>query len=47
MFLLSNMFVIVCGLFEWKLIYAGYLSFDYIYIAVGDLVMKKEGLGSH
>ena len=42
---LSFMFVIVCGLFEWKRICAGFfLSFVYICIAVGDPVIKREGL---
>jgi len=43
MFLLSYIFVIVCGLFEWKQIYAGYLSFVYICIALEiQLSIRRE-----
>ena len=31
-FLLSFIFLIVCGLFEWKLICANFLSFVYMYM---------------
>jgi hypothetical protein len=46
--MLSFIFVIVpvCGLFEWKGICAGSLSFVYICIAVGDPVITRGGLGS-
>ena len=36
------LFVIVCGLFEWKRICAGILSFVYICILVGDSVIKRR-----
>ena len=31
-----------CGLFEWKQICAGFLSFVYTCTAIGDLIIKKE-----
>ena len=49
-FLLLFIFVIVCGIFEWKRICAGFfLMFIYIYIciAIGDPVIKREWLRSH
>jgi len=48
MFMLSFIFVIVCGLIEGKRICAGFLPFVYICITVGDPVIKKRGgLWSH
>jgi len=38
--------VIVCGLFEWKQICAGFLSFVDICIAVEDPVIRRGGLRS-
>ena len=46
MLMLSFIFVIVCGLFEGTRICAGFLSFVYICIAVGDPVIKRRGLRS-
>ena len=37
-------FMIACGLSEWKRICAGFLSFVYICIAVGDPVFKRGSL---
>ena len=45
MFMLSIIFVIVCGRFEWKRICAGFYHFVYICIAVGDLVTKSGRIG--
>jgi hypothetical protein len=46
MSMLSFIFVIVCGLFEWKKICACFfLSCVYICIAVGDPVIKRGGFG--
>ena len=49
MFKLSLIFYMVCGLFEWMWICAGFLSFVYACIAVGDPVIfctcPKPGLG--
>jgi len=47
MFMLSFIFVIVCGLCEWKRICESVLSFDYISNAVGDPDIKRGALGSH
>jgi hypothetical protein len=41
MLLLSVIFMILCGLFEWKRTYAGILSLVYICIALGDPVIQK------
>jgi hypothetical protein len=41
MFMLLFIFVLICGLFEWKRKCADFLLFVYICIAVGDLVIKK------
>jgi hypothetical protein len=42
MFILSFMFVIVCGLSVWKRICAGFLSFGYIIcIYIGDPIIKR------
>jgi len=41
---LEAILVIVCGLFEWKRICAGFLLFVYTYIAVA---YYQEGDGSH
>ena len=41
MFMLSFVVVILCGLFEWKRICAGFLSFVYICIAVLDPAIKR------
>ena len=35
----------VYGLFEWKKIFAGFLSFVSIFIAVGDPIIKRERIG--
>jgi hypothetical protein len=44
MFMLSFIFVIVCGLIAGKRIWAGFsISFVYICIGVGDPVIKKSG----
>ena len=41
MFMLTFIFMIVCGLFEWKWIWSGFfLSFVNIYIAVGDPIIN-------
>ena len=45
-YMLSFIFVIVRGLFEWKRICAGCSLFVYISIVVGDPIIKR-GLGSH
>jgi len=47
MFILSLICMIVCGLFEWKQISAGLLSFVYICIAVEDIYQEMRILGSH
>ena len=47
MFMLSFNFVIVRGLFECKQICAGFSSFAYMCIAIGDPGMKRGGLESH
>ena len=39
--MLSFIFVIVCDLFEWEQICAGFLSFVYICIGVGDESIKS------
>jgi hypothetical protein len=41
MFMLSYIFVIVCGLFEWKRICKGLLSFVFICDAIEDPIIKK------
>jgi len=46
MFMLSFIFVIICGLFEWKR-NCRFLSFVYISIAVGVPVIKSRGSESH
>jgi len=38
--------VIACGLFEWMWICAGFLLFVYIYVVIGDLIIKRGGLES-
>jgi hypothetical protein len=43
MFLLSFIFVIVCGLFEWKQIYTGFFSYVYIRIPLGIQLSRGEG----
>jgi hypothetical protein len=45
--MLSFIFVIVCGLLEWKQIYVGFLSFFCTCIAIGDPVIKSEWVGCH
>jgi len=45
MFILSLVFVRVCGLFEWK--GAGFLSCVFVCIAIGDPVIKRGDLGPH
>ena len=47
MFMLSIIFVIVFGRFEWKRICEGFYHFVYICIAVGDPIIKTGGLVSH
>ena len=43
MFMLSYIFVIVCGLFAWKRICADlFLLFVYIYIIVGDPIIRVK-----
>ena len=46
-FMFSFFFVIVCVIFEWIRIFAGFLSFVYICIAVGDPVINRGGFESH
>jgi hypothetical protein len=41
MFMLLFSFVIVYGLFEWKRICVGFVSFVYAFIAVGEAVIKR------
>jgi len=46
MLILLSIFVIICGLFDWKKICAGFFyNFYYICIAVVDPVIKKGGFG--
>ena len=48
MSMLSFIFMIVCGFFFiGSVICAGFLSFDYICIAVGEPVIKRGGLRFH
>jgi len=42
---LSFIFVIVCGLFEWKQIYTGFIFVCLYTYSVGDPVIKRGGDG--